>query len=340
LQFSGLKYLFLLLVFGFGCSKKQAEEHNFYYWKTTYQTSSTEHDALAANHSKKIYIRLCDISLSYDRKAHPRNVLRWIDSADKNMEYIPVIFIENEVFGGESITERPTNYKSQHAYVSLAKNITKLLNTSSNFANWPMQEVQIDCDWTASTRDAYFEFLTQLKENNPKLQLSATIRLHQIKYAAKTGIPPIDKAVLMCYNMGEIKNVGEQNSIYSLEVIKDYVGKKTSYEDIPMAIALPVYAWSLNYRNDNFIGIINNLPLDTLKAYSTAITSNTYKCTGTQLQAYKILPGDVIRYEQVSSTQLKEGKDYLTQHLKNWNQEIIYFDLDSNTLINYDKKIL
>ncbi len=71
-----------------------------------------------------------------------------------------------------------------------------LLQRQSNEAGTPPpREIQIDCDWTERTRNAYFQLLTALKRE-PFLQgkiLSATIRLHQVKYVQRSGIPPADR---------------------------------------------------------------------------------------------------------------------------------------------------
>ncbi len=73
--------------------------------------------------------------------------------------------------------------------------------------------LQIDCDWTTKTAPKYFYFLQQIREKLDAHEdggtfaslamLSATIRLHQVKYPEKSGMPPVDKGVLMFYNMGE-----------------------------------------------------------------------------------------------------------------------------------------
>lgn len=54
------------------------------------------------------------------------------------------------------------------------------MNEANDIEN--VKEIQIDCDWTASTQEAYFEFLHYLKEKakDKQIQLSATIRLHQL----------------------------------------------------------------------------------------------------------------------------------------------------------------
>jgi hypothetical protein len=50
-------------------------------------------------------------------------------------------------------------------------------------------------------KDNYLKFIAVFKKLSKK-KLSATIRLHQVKYFKKTKIPNVDSGVLMYYNMG------------------------------------------------------------------------------------------------------------------------------------------
>ena len=82
-------------------------------------------------------------------------------------------------------------------------------------------EVQFDCDWTQITKNNFFYFLSYFKKQlanrismttpDPLRDLqtepvvSATIRLHQLKFPEKTGVPPVDKGMLMFYNTGNLR---------------------------------------------------------------------------------------------------------------------------------------
>ena len=77
-----------------------------------------------------------------------------------------------------------------------------------------------------------------------RYQLSATIRLHQVKYREETGVPPVDYGVLMYYNMGHISAMGA-NSIYDRSTALRYLGKLREYP-LPLDIALPMFAWGVH----------------------------------------------------------------------------------------------
>ena len=98
-----------------------------------------------------------------------------------------------------------------------------------------IKEIQIDCDWTDSTRNRFFRFtrtLGKLAHAEHSL-ISATIRLHQIKYFERTGIPPVDRGVLMFYNMGKLAAASERSSIFNTEDAEKYTSRLSQYP-LPM----------------------------------------------------------------------------------------------------------
>jgi len=135
-------------------------------------------------------------SSSTDSGVYPISVLTTVSDDIKKLEIIPVVFIVNKV-----LKEHPNINR-------LSKQIGDLIEEMhlQHFNTTPT-EVQIDCDWTGSTKAVYFELLELLQK---RFDLSVTIRLHQLKYQNKTGIPPVEKGVLMVYNVGDLDNF-EQN---------------------------------------------------------------------------------------------------------------------------------
>ena len=325
-----------------GCSQKPIEEFSFYYWKTTYVINKTEQLALKNNKTKRIYFRLCDVEMSYDRKPHPKNVILWNSKPDSTINYIPVLFIKNDVF--ENLTKTSELGKTikinQTLIADLANKIHRLAKSTMEYEGMQLKELQLDCDWNATTKDAFFYCLESIKKQNPDLILSATVRLYQLKHSALAGIPPIDKAVIMCYNMGDMHNAKGGNSIYDLDIIEQYLDQEQEYQNIPISFALPIYSWYLAYRNDQFKGIVRELSKDELKANFIKTDNTHYKCNTNELSKYNLQAGDILRYEEATTKQLNLGKKMLENKLPSWNGEIIFFDLDSSSLIQYDKKIL
>jgi hypothetical protein len=323
--------IFIFIVFT-SCTKKIKEE-NFYYWRTTYTLSDMESKALQDQQSKKIYIRLCDIEKNYSINAHPENVIQWKHQPDSSFEYIPTIFIKNDVF-----TARPDQQITEEYLERLAQNTFRLVRTTWAYKNLNLSEIQIDCDWNKSTKTFYFQYLKHLK-NTAQLPISATIRLHQIKYQKETGIPPIDKGILMCYNMGNLKDINSNNSIFDLDIIDAYIPKSVDYEGIELSLALPLFNWHVIFRNDEFVGL-SKLESKDFEYYFQQIDDNTYKCIHQPYSYTNIKKGDILRFEHATKGDLIESIKMLQSRIKTWNGEVIFFDLNDHSLRNYDNEIL
>lgn len=137
---------------------------------------------------QEVYLHFFDVDRQkqpkhYDDGLYPSYTVTQIDSAFLNYNLIPVIYIVNSSLKTANIKE-------------LAKNIQKLTEQISTYHGLPApQEIQLDCDWNASTRDSFFSLVEKLTDT---YRVSATIRLHQIKYHKETGSHRLIRECL-CY---------------------------------------------------------------------------------------------------------------------------------------------
>jgi len=113
-------------------------------------------------------------------------------------------------------------------------------------------ELQFDCDWTESTRDKYFSFLTHIKKHFSDKLISSTVRLYAYKYPDKAGVPPVEKGMLMCYNAGDLKNINSGNTIFNKKEVLSYLDVDKPYP-LPLDYALPIFEWCAVYRADKLI---------------------------------------------------------------------------------------
>ena len=106
-----------------------------------------------------------------------------------------------------------------------------------------VQEIQIDCDYTGRSRQTYYDFLAEVRQEAAKhhLRLSTTIRLHQLAMPA----PPVDYGVLMIYNTGDPQKFQERNPILDLRDVQPYLRYLAGYP-LPLASAYPVFLWQRN----------------------------------------------------------------------------------------------
>jgi len=203
-----------------------------------------------------------------------------------------------------------------------------------------IKEIQLDCDWTNKTRGKYFALLSEVKTYlNPKdILLSSTIRLHQVKYFKETGVPPIDKGMLMFYNIGDINDPKTTNSILDLDDAKKYL---TNFWEYPLKldIAFPIFSWGVLIRRGRTIKLISNLRPEDLKDDNKYIKveENKYKVINSHyLEGYYLYEKDLIRTENVSCEQLTDAAKIMSSVLDNKDIVVSFFHLDRKCLKYYD----
>lgn len=247
-------------------------------------------DSLACN---VLYVKMLDVgknAASGEIEPYSRTALT--DSAAlRKYEIVPTVFLTNEVFQG--ISRENSKW--------LAGKIAKSLKLPV-----PAKEYLFDCDWTPSTRDAFFQFLKQMRSELPKnARLSATIRLHQYKFPEKTGTPPVDRGMLMFYNTGDVDLEGERNTIFHPDDALKYVDGAPANYPLPLDLALPLFSWGLVFREGELWKIIPGpLPIEAMRQsgkYTETTDSSPFASRlwelreGTFLGGHYLRPGDHLR---------------------------------------------
>jgi len=318
-----------LLLLCFSCSNTTQNNNttlSFYYWKTTFSLDATERETLANLGVKKLYIRYFDLGLK-NGQAVPITPLVFKEAMPQ-LEVVPVVYIKNEVVLHEGLDVK-----------KLAQQMVDFIAQINERNNIDCQEIQLDCDWNLTSKDRFFALVEQLRKETD-LKISATIRLHQVKYASKTGIPPVDHGVLMYYNMGRIAS-DSLNSIYDRNVAKKYLSGLRDYP-LHLDYALPIYSWVIHSRKDQVVRLISRLRISDLQAQpaleQVSATQFTVK-QEVELFGFVFQEGDQLKVESISSTQLKEMITDLNQASGKHPNEIILYDLNSKNINSYDKEI-
>jgi hypothetical protein len=313
------------------CSHRQQHiTRSIYYWKTTFKPTTYEHQRLQSLACHDMYIRLCDVDWNDAvQQAVPIAPIHFSTTLQEGIHYTPVVFI----------TQRTLTHLTNETSTLLAANINKYVQEVCSTAQMHPTEIQIDCDWTAGTKEVYFNLLTQLKQQAffRGKTLSATIRMHQVKYTARNGIPPADRGLLMCYNMGNMKKPGALNSILDVPDTKDYTKNISTYP-LPLDVALPLFNWTLLFRNRELKGILRDVNEESIKANNAFQhkEANLYTCTAdTFYNGYYLQNGDVLRVESVSSKDVAHIATYITKRIGNDSFKIALFHCDSLTLSKY-----
>ncbi|GHE43985.1 hypothetical protein GCM10017764_29130 [Sphingobacterium griseoflavum] len=296
---------------------------SFYYWKTSFKPSEAEEQALQDNQSRRIYIRYFDVGLTQGK---PFPISAIVFKKIPKQEIVPVVYIKNEVLLSPA-TDVPL----------LADRILAYIVQINDHYGVTTPELQLDCDWSLKSKDAFFLLVKELK-TKWKGVLSCTIRLHQVKYFEKTGIPPVDYGVLMYYNMGTI-SANQSNSIYDRNTAKRYISSLAKYP-LPLKVALPIFGWGVHLRHGKVVNLINRLEEQEVAALPTSekTEGGKYKITraGTYFGQLFAL-GDEIKLESVDPKMLLEMASDLKKHLTQQPTEIIFYDLDQTNIRRHGK---
>ena len=331
---------FLIFSFAFfSCKHKSNDiERGFYYWKSNESILDTkEINCVKTLGVKKMYVKFFEVEFDKVFGVRPTSKaqvnFRYADNA-KVLEYaeiIPVVFIKNEVLINTTLEEID----------SLAANILFLLNKrykDQMLYNKGFEELQVDCDWTASTKDKYFLLLKSIKKNSGKL-ISCTLRMYPYKYPNLMGVPPVDKATLMCYNLNNPLDNENKNSILDVAELKKYLTTKQSYP-LHLDLVLPVHSWMLCFQNNQFTGILSNQ--NAVNQIAQPIKPLWYSVTkDTVIGDIFLRVGDKIKYEDVSEKQLKEVAGLLKSKFNFTDTTTIsFFHLDKTSLNKYSNETL
>ncbi|MBT2621986.1 hypothetical protein [Chryseobacterium sp. ISL-6] len=316
------KFLIVLILLT-SCSKKTEHPYTFYYWKTKLSLELEEKKALNEVTTPYLYTRFFDID-KVNGRFEPVAVITKDLSFQTDKQIVPTVFITNPTFLNISMDE--IQFLAKHVNDLIQKKITQY-HLKVN------QEIQIDCDWTAGTRDDYFNFLKELKKISGK-EINCTLRLHQVKDKMQMGIPPVTKVYLMCYSTSSPLETSDKNSILDVNILKSYLSKLENYPIKKIDVALPIYSWGIVTNHLGKHKLINALSDKDLK------NPNFKKISDHESEILKdgfyfgsyLNKGFKIKVEQVTSEQRNDVISFLDKKISQFN--IIYYQLDSKFVSN------
>ncbi|MEY3422810.1 MAG: hypothetical protein RIR48_3139, partial [Bacteroidota bacterium] len=306
----------LTFVFTFltSCQKDLKVIKSYYHWRSVYKNSIEIQDKLGE--ISVLYVKMFDIVWK-NKAAQPISVINWQDKPHKKI--IPVVYITNEVMQKIGINTIDT----------LANNIVNLVEKLT-----PIElELQIDCDWSDSSRENYFALLKAIRKLiKTNTLLSCTIRLHQLKFAKWTGVPPVGRGMLMLYNMAALGDYKTENSIFDPKVIDAYIHEVVSY-GLPLDLALAKYQQCVVFRNRQFVTTLRNenfFDPTTQKMYFKHHKAWYFDCIkDTTIKNIHIAKGDQIRFEKVNDY---DGRKFIKKVAAINNTDslkVVYFDIHS-----------
>lgn len=323
------KALFLLFALTcFSCNENKHEvKAGAYFWERVYEPSDLEEDFMLDRNIDTIHVRYFDLDFNIAQKtSFP--VAPIIFKSVPKQKVIPTIFVKNVVF--EKIEPEQIAF--------LAQNVLSLINSINDKNGISINEIQIDCDWTVGTKYVYFEFLKEIKKAS-NLKISVTIRLHQIKFYEKTGIPPVEKGTLMLYNTGDWKAQTTENSLFDAKEIIKYLDNLPEYP-LKLSFAFPIISQKLWYRNGVFIGFVNNIDLQLLgNSAMFKVSGNNLIClTSQNVGKITFRVGDVIRTEKAEPEEIMKIKKLIFEKIEQPKIDLLLFQLNETNIKAYSKQ--
>ena len=323
---SAFIFILTLIILLGSCESRKNEpreiERAMYYWKTIVQISDFEKASLKKLKVETLYLKYFDVDWNRVTKGPvPVAKIRITDAEYlKTKKIIPTIFITNEcILAIDSTQIKPLADK----ILSLVKETHQLYNLN------PIFEIQIDCDWSPKTRNRYFDLLEELQKTDSSILFSSTIRLHQIKFSESTGIPPVKKGLLMCYNMGNLKDPAVKNSIIDADEFKKYTSNLKNYP-LQLDIGLPLFDWNVLFRNGLYQGLIPSLEAEAFKSSLFKKDKNEITVLAdSSWRGYALKKNDKIRHEESSFEEIKKIEKILQNELKEKKLRVSLFHLDS-----------
>ncbi len=336
-----IKYIsiLVLIVFAVSCSHKTEVTRGFYAWQSHYDVDDVKNQKLfQAFAGERLYLKMFEVT--YDAKAGPipisKTNVKLHDEFMSTAELVPCVFIENDVLSKIN----PLQLKE------LADNIIFLVDKyineelfESTASNKNYNEIQLDCDWSKGNQEIYFDLIKLIKEKSQK-PVSCTMRLYPYKYRDQMGTPPVDRIMLLCYNLLNPTKNTDKNSILEIEELKKYIDFDTPYP-VPVDVGLPAYSSGYRFDQQRFSGIFHEVPKgfeDIALATKDKLHFIVKKDTTINNKFFQ--KGERIKIERVSESDLLEAAQLVSNHLKQSKMNVVIYHLDHEELNQYNHEVL
>lgn len=294
----------VLAVFAIGCNNTSntvvEPKNSIYHWKTTFDINDSETEFLKKHNIERIYVKMYDVATEHNFLLGKSDIVpiattKFVSAIPGNVEIVPVVYITIEAL-------RAMNGRE----AELAELIVERTLAMCRYNKCgEIRELQLDCDWTSTTKDVYEKLCGIVRKmlREKDIDLSITVRLHQLRESA----PPADRGVLMIYNTGLLEWSHTRNSILDMADIKRFV--KDGRYPIPLGYAYPAFGWGVKFKYDEFEAIVSE---------GTVAGEDEY-----------------IRNERATASEIMEVKAFVEEKLGKPQSGNILYHLDEKQLKNY-----
>ncbi len=317
----------LILLFGFfGCRQNSPLptelETSYYYWQPYLNLTSQDGQFFQKQKIQRLYIRFFDLDWdTQTKKFYSRAELHNGSLIGLPSEVVPVVFITPKALAHLQKPSQASRFILQRCEV-----------LSKALGRYPFLEIQMDCDWTPVSRESYFNLLTQFRKDiqqiHPAPLLSVTIRLHQVKYRTATGIPPVDRGILMVYHTSAAQELTGKNTLLDERDARSYLTHLKSYP-LPLDVALPLFHWGVQFNSiQRFIRLFHIQPDDPaiaqgfnhLSGFLYQAKADVYLC------GIRFMKDDYLKVEESDPLVTRRLESWILQQHPNQSQRVIWFD--------------
>lgn len=230
----------VILLAGCGRTVPKGEVRAVYHWKTTFNPTQYEWQWMKDHHVTRLYLRVFDVDVHATETAAPVATTKFLQLPPDDMEVVPVVYITNAAM-------REMGFANEWEFAEkVADRVMKMAECNGI----DLREMQVDCDWTESTRWTYFWFCSSLRRylNGQGVRLTSTVRLHQVD--SSLADLEVDGTVLMLYNTGDFRSRETRNSILDHRDVEPYLRRFNHKRTKGMAVAWPVYGWGVAFDGE------------------------------------------------------------------------------------------
>ena len=272
--------------------------------------------------------------MSGSRSAVPVAPITFSAPLPPNVGFVPVVYLKNEIFKESKSSEMD----------QLAEHVWQKISAMARQGSLAFREIQIDCDWTETTKELFFAFTGKLRRTAHEngVLLSATIRLHQIKFADITGVPPVDRGMLMFYNLGTIDATTGDSSIYNRTDALKYAKWIKSYK-LPMDVVLPIFSWGIQSRDGRVVALIEDMDREELSKIKWLHPESEQFYVADDagfFHGHYFSRGDHLKFEATTPETTAEAAILVSKNQASIShfQTIAIFDLNERNLKTYAKE--
>lgn len=305
---------------------------SFYAWRTRLDLGRQEAAALGELGVRELRVRVFDL-VAGPGGAVPTPAVR-VSGLPAGTAVRPVVFLREAVF------------RDGRDHRALADSLLALADRVCARERLACRNLELDCDWTAGSREGFFALAGRLRAalRMRSQELSATWRLHQARDPDAAGVPPVDRLVLMAYNMGPVTADPGRASILDLAELDRWL-RDAPPPPLPVDVALPVWSWTLQVRGGRAVDLFQDLSEEDLSRTSglRRRTDGLWEVVGPgfPLRGRWLRAGDRLKPETPSARDLELAARSLDRWLpRDTARTVVFFSLSERNLERHGTKEL